>query len=105
MAIWGKDFDPEEHERILQLAREARFRPTVDIFLPVCNEPLEVLDNTWKYVSAIDYPGLKVHVLDDGAKEEVKTLAKLYEFECEPGSCVGGRGEVEAAHAGGPPQA
>lgn len=85
VAIWGRDFDPGLHEMVLRGARAVNFCPTVDVFLPVCNEPMDVLDNTWKYVSGLDYDKrkLKVHVLDDGAKEEVRTLAKIYGFECE----------------------
>lgn len=83
VAIWGQEFDPGKHEQIVRRAREENFYPSVDIFLPVCNEPTEVLDNTWRHVAAIEHPGLNVYVLDDGAKEEVRTLARIYGFRCE----------------------
>ncbi|CAM9474999.1 unnamed protein product, partial [Hapterophycus canaliculatus] len=54
--------------------------PTVDVFLPVCNEPLVLLANTWNHVLDLDYPRFVVHVLDDGAKDEVKALAAEYGF-------------------------
>lgn len=82
MAVWGKEFDPEEHEKAVQRAREGRYFPTVDVFLPVCNEPIHLLANTWKYVGSMDYPYITVHVLDDGGKEEVRQLAALHGFNC-----------------------
>jgi hypothetical protein len=30
--------------------------PTIDIFLPCCKEPLEILANTYKYISQLQYP-------------------------------------------------
>ncbi|CAM9274163.1 unnamed protein product, partial [Laminaria digitata] len=80
VAVWGKDFDPEEHEKTLRKARENRYYPSVDVFLPVCCEPTHLLDNTWKHVGALDYPNVAVHVLDGGAKEEVRQLARLHGF-------------------------
>lgn len=85
VAVWGKDFDPEVHADIIQKAADERYLPTVDVFLPVCNEPIYVLANTWKYVKALNYPFVKVHVLDDGAKDEVRDLAAEFAFECEQG--------------------
>ena len=41
---------------------------TVDVFLPSCGEPLAVLNNTFRYVSAMNWGGVKtVYVLDDSA--------------------------------------
>ena len=80
ISIWGKDFIPEEHQKKIEEAKENNYFPSVDIFLPVCGEPLTMLDNTWKYVSVMDYPNFSVHVLDDGKKDEVKYLAEMYGF-------------------------
>ena len=80
VSIWGKDFILEEHQKKIEEAKENNYFPSVDIFLPVCGEPLTMLDNTWKYVSAMDYPNFSVHVLDDGKKDEVKYLAEMYGF-------------------------
>lgn len=81
--MWGKDFDPDDHTEQFSKAEEDRYYPSVDVFLPVCGEPTHLLDNTWKYVGALDYPNVTVHVLDDGAKEEVRVLAALHGFNCE----------------------
>jgi cellulose synthase (UDP-forming) len=49
-------------------------RPTtVDIFIPVCGEPLEVVEETFDAAAAIRWLGLKlVYVLDDGGSDEVR---------------------------------
>ena len=55
---------------------------TMDVFLPSCGEPVAVLDNTFRYVSALDWRGPKtVYVLDDSAREKVRDLADQYDFE------------------------
>ncbi len=79
--MWGKDFDPDAHQGILRKGHA--YSPTVDVFLPVCNEPMVVLANTWNHVLALDYPNVAVHVLDDGGNDKVKVLASKYGFECE----------------------
>ncbi|CAM9431027.1 unnamed protein product, partial [Sphacelaria rigidula] len=81
VALWGKDFKLSEHARIVEEASERGFMPTVDVFLPVCNEPIPILANTWKYVSEMDYPHFKVFVLDDGAQDTVRDLAAVFGFE------------------------
>jgi cellulose synthase (UDP-forming) len=55
---------------------------TMDVFLPSCGEPLVVLDNTFRYVSALAWHGPRtVYVLDDSAREKVHDLAGQYGFE------------------------
>eukprot|EP00752_Nemacystus_decipiens_P002163 g2060.t1 len=81
VAMWGEDFDPAEHANVIQRSEEKGYRPKVDVFLPVCKEPLHLLANTWMHVAALDYPDVKVYVLDDGKSDEVKTLAASFGFE------------------------
>lgn len=83
VALWGIDFNPEEHAEIVRRAREGSYWPTVDVFLPVCKEPLVLLSNTWKHVAELDYPSFTVHVLDDGAQDGVRDLAAEFGFQCE----------------------
>ena len=53
----------------------------IDVFLPSCGEPVELLDNTMRYASAIRWQGRKtVYVLDDSARVEVRALAERYGF-------------------------
>ncbi len=55
---------------------------TVDVFLPSCGEPLAVLDNTLRYVSAMSWRGpMAVYVLDDSARDSVRDLADRYGFQ------------------------
>jgi cellulose synthase (UDP-forming) len=68
-----------EHQATVANYREQG--ETVDVFLPSCGEPLAVLDNTFQYVSNMDWSGLKtVYVLDDSAREKVRDLADEYNF-------------------------
>jgi cellulose synthase (UDP-forming) len=54
---------------------------TVDVFLPSCGEPLAVLNNTFRYISKMNWGGPKtVYVLDDSAREKVRDLADRYSF-------------------------
>ena len=46
--------------------------PSLDVFLPVCGEPLAVLHNTWRHVLELvrAYPGVATaYVLDDSGDE------------------------------------
>lgn len=55
--------------------------PSVDVFLPSCGEPLEVLANTFGHVAAMRWPGpLEVLVLDDSARPAVADLARRHGF-------------------------
>jgi cellulose synthase (UDP-forming) len=54
---------------------------SIDVFLPSCGEPLDVLDNTFYYVSRLAWRGQRtVYVLDDSAREPVHDLADRYGF-------------------------
>lgn len=84
VGLVGKDFDYENHKRIVrEHPIDPDTCPTVDIYLPVCKEPIEILNNTWKYVERLKYPRHKfnVYVLDDGAQDAVRDLAAKFKFE------------------------
>ena len=69
-----------EHQATVSNYRE--HGETVDVFLPSCGEPLEMLNNTFQYVSTMTWHGLKtVYVLDDSAREKVHDLADQYNFQ------------------------
>ena len=82
VAAWGDDFAPEEHKGKIRTSEQDAYFPTVGVYLPVCGEPTHLLDNTWKYVSALDYPNVTVYISDDGGEEEVLHLARMYGFYC-----------------------
>lgn len=56
--------------------------PTVDVYLPTCNEPLDLIGNTWQYITALQYPAgrISVFVPDDGADDGIRSLAKRFDF-------------------------
>ncbi|HSX02568.1 MAG TPA: cellulose synthase catalytic subunit [Candidatus Saccharimonadia bacterium] len=53
-------------------------RSPVDVFIPMVNEPLGMIENTVKAATEIDHPNTTVYLLDDGGRAEVKALAKKY---------------------------
>ena len=69
-----------EHQAIVAGYREAG--ETVDVFLPSAGEPLELLDNTLRYASELQWgTPLTVYVLDDSARPEVRDLADKYQLQ------------------------
>lgn len=84
MGFFSKDFDHAGHLQILEeypLSTE-ELAPSVDIYLPTCKEPLEVLENTYRHIIRLKYPSsrIKVYVLDDGALDSVRHLCARYGF-------------------------
>jgi cellulose synthase (UDP-forming) len=78
----SRGFDVEAHRRLVDGWKPARY-PSVDVFLPVCGEPVEVLQNTWDHVArlAASYRGnLTTWVLDDSASATLKAMARDYGF-------------------------
>jgi cellulose synthase (UDP-forming) len=53
-----------------------RSLPSVDIFIPTYNEPLEIVRRTLIGALAIDYPRKQVFVLDDGRRESFEAMAR-----------------------------
>jgi cellulose synthase (UDP-forming) len=55
--------------------------PSIDVFLPSAGEDLEVLRNTYRYVSQLQWPGdLTIYALDDSARDAVRELAEQHNF-------------------------
>jgi cellulose synthase (UDP-forming) len=75
-------FDIGAHHRLTASWRPPWY-PTLDVFLPVCGEPIAVLHNTWVHVRELQraYPGLATaYVLDDGDSAEARELAAALGF-------------------------
>jgi cellulose synthase (UDP-forming) len=80
--VGTRGFDIEGHQRLTRGWRPQR-HPSLDVFLPVCGEPLAVLHNTWVHVLELmrAYPGLTtVYVLDDGDSAQARELATALGF-------------------------
>ena len=50
--------------------------PAVDLLLPSCGEPLEVVQRSLQGALALDYPALTVWLLDDMGRPELRHLAE-----------------------------
>src|SRR5262249_23596445 len=77
-----RDFSLRRHQALVRYWRPARY-PSVDIFLPVCGEPIQVLYNTWTYARTMmqHYPGVATaYVLDDSASPAVAAMASDFGF-------------------------
>lgn len=62
---------------------EARLRalpptdlPSVDVYIPTYNEPMDVLEKTVTGALCLDYPNFKLWVLDDGRRRPVKEFCE-----------------------------
>ncbi|HET8915825.1 MAG TPA: cellulose synthase catalytic subunit, partial [Propionibacteriaceae bacterium] len=79
---FSKDFDLHAHRRLRTSWRPTAY-PDVDVFLPVCGEPLEVMKNTWVHVTRMMqyYQGtVTSYVLDDGGDRAVAAMAAEFGF-------------------------
>ncbi|WP_329577471.1 cellulose synthase catalytic subunit [Kitasatospora sp. NBC_01250] len=65
----------QSHEVLVRAWRPTE-APSVDLYLPTCGEPLEVLANAYRAVHQVSWPGeLTVWVLDDADRTDVAELA------------------------------
>ncbi len=73
----------EQHVTLVEAWRKGRLEhPSVDVFIPCCGEDPTVLDNTFRHVCALDWPGrLRVHVLDDADDATTRQLAFAWGLE------------------------
>ncbi len=78
----SRDFDLAGHEALVGGWRPAAY-PSVDVLLPVCGEPVDVLRNTWTHVAlmAEHYRGdVNVYVLDDANSPQLRRMAREFGF-------------------------
>lgn len=83
VGIIGRDWDYKAHlDRIERHPITETNAPTIDIYLPICKEPLPILENTWNHIAKLDWPAhrLRVYVMDDGAQDSVRELAERFNF-------------------------
>jgi cellulose synthase (UDP-forming) len=80
--VGTRGFDLAAHRELVASWRPSRY-PTLDVFLPICGEPLGVLHNTWSHVFELvrAYPGTATaYVLDDGTDDRVRFMATNFGF-------------------------
>jgi cellulose synthase (UDP-forming) len=78
----GRGFGLAAHQARIRAWRPLSY-PSVDIYLPICGEPIEVLRNTWEAVFELiaAYPGLaRAYVLDDGPSDEACSVSESFGF-------------------------
>ncbi|KAK3369337.1 nucleotide-diphospho-sugar transferase [Lasiosphaeria ovina] len=83
VGVVGKDWDYGLHkEMVEQFPITDESAPTVDVYLPCCSEPLEIIENTYKHIVKLEWPAhkLQVYVLDDGNQAAIRALAESYGF-------------------------
>ena len=51
---------------------------SVDVFIPVCREPVDIVEETVAAAASIDYDNKEVYVLDDGGDDAVKALSEKH---------------------------
>jgi cellulose synthase (UDP-forming) len=93
------------HQRTVDNWSPQRY-PSVDVFLPTAGEELNLLDNTMRHISLLEWPGqLRVFILDDNGRAGVRDLATDYGFSylARPGSEYKKAGNLRygAEHTGG----
>ncbi len=82
VTLFARDFDLGEHRTIVQNWRPETY-PSVDVLLPVCGEPVDVLRNTWTHVAAMaeHYRGeVNVFVLDDSDSPQLRRMAQEFGY-------------------------
>ncbi len=78
----GRGFDFAAHRERIQAWHPISY-PSVDICLPICGEPIELLRNTWMAVSELveGYEGVaRAYVLDDGPSDEARSVSESFGF-------------------------
>jgi cellulose synthase (UDP-forming) len=78
----GHGFNLSAHRARVQAWHPPSY-PCVDILLPICGEPVELLRNTWAAVSGLiaAYEGAAAaYVLDDGASDEARSMSESFGF-------------------------
>jgi cellulose synthase/poly-beta-1,6-N-acetylglucosamine synthase-like glycosyltransferase len=76
------EWDFELHADRVGLFRNGNELPSVDVFLPSAGETLQVLENTYHWVSKLNWPSDKIefYVLDDSDRLEVAEMAERHGF-------------------------
>jgi cellulose synthase (UDP-forming) len=77
LGLAGRRFNIDHHHELVRSWRPSHY-PDVDIFLPICGEPIDVLENSWTAVAALieAYQGHALaYVLDDAADDDCQRVA------------------------------
>lgn len=78
----GGDFNLDEHNELVQGWKPIQY-PTIDIFLPIYGEDINIIRHAWHGVDSVrkNYQGkVEVYCLDDGNDVQAKELAQEFNF-------------------------
>jgi cellulose synthase (UDP-forming) len=78
----GRGFDLPAHQARIGAWQPSSY-PCVDVLLPICGEPIELLANTWTAVARLieRYEGeAQAYVLDDGPSDEAHEVSQTFGF-------------------------
>ncbi|MBD1192950.1 cellulose synthase catalytic subunit [Vulcanococcus sp. Clear-D1] len=79
LLAWRRFSDGRPEADAAQVQWQASsWRPTVDVLIPSCGEPLPVLERCLRACSQLSYPHKQLWVLDDAGRTEVAELAARY---------------------------
>ena len=54
------------------------YRPSVDVYIPIYSEPLDILEKTLAAACAVRYQNKAIFILDDSHRDEIHNLATAY---------------------------
>lgn len=80
--LFYRQFNLSKHHDLVKEFWSNHGEPFVDIFLPICGEDIEILQNTWKHIASLPYRNKRVYVLDDSRSncDEHRKMAEQYNF-------------------------
>jgi len=84
VSFGAREFDLKKHFSILKRKQAAARKYSIDIYLPSCGEPIEIIENTFNHVEKLVEKNkdidIRVHVLDDKGSLSVSSLADRFSF-------------------------
>ncbi len=83
VGLMGRGFDSVAHDKLISKYITESEHASIDIFLPVCREPFDLIKNTWDHVKKLimAHSRVNIYVLDDGNDMNLRTLAKVYGYK------------------------
>lgn len=81
IGLFSKEFDFTKHRAIAGRHARSAKEKSVDIYLPICNEDIDIIRNAWEHIKQIKWKNLKVYVLDDGKSDIARDMATEFGFD------------------------
>jgi cellulose synthase/poly-beta-1,6-N-acetylglucosamine synthase-like glycosyltransferase len=82
VGLRGREFNFNRHRELGSKWFDQAEKASVDIYLPICREKLNIVCNTWEHVHwlKVNHPNVHVYVLDDGRDDNAMDLAHRFGF-------------------------